>query len=86
MPLSSLEFRENRCSVSDASREGVNEILHHIFYIVYQIWIKFSVRDTYYNLLSDTEFRKNRPSESHTLLRGVNKFIFVFSTRIARFE
>jgi hypothetical protein len=66
MPLSNLEFRESRCSVSDVSLKGVNEILPRILYIISQIWIKFSVRGVYYNLLRDTGFRRNRTTESHT--------------------
>jgi len=70
LPISSLEFRVDRCSLSDASLKGVNEILRHIFCFIHSIWIKFDMRDSY--LLSYTQFRKNRPSEDQTLLNGVN--------------
>jgi hypothetical protein len=79
VPISNLELRENRCGLSDASLKGVNEILPHVF-----LWIKFYMRDAY--LLSYTQFRKKRPSEKPTLLNGVNEFLFIDSTRIARFR
>ena len=81
--LSNFEFRENRCSISDASLKGVNEILPRIFCVIHLIWIKFGTRDAY--LLSDIQFIKNRPSEKHTLLSGVIEFLFIDSTSIARF-
>ena len=56
VPIISLEFRENRCSLRDALLKGVNEILPHIFCVIHSIWIKFDMRDAY--LLSNTQFRK----------------------------
>jgi len=67
-----LEFRENRCGLSDVSLKGVNEILPHIFCIIHSIWKKFDMRDAY--LLSYTQFRKNRLSENHTLLTAQMNF------------
>jgi hypothetical protein len=56
VPIINLEFRENRCILSDASLKGVNEILPHIFCFIHSIWIKFGMTDAY--LLSYTQFRK----------------------------
>jgi hypothetical protein len=78
VPIINLEFRENRCILSDASLKGVNEILPHIFCVIHSNWMKFDVKDTY--LLNYIWFRKNRPSKTHSLLNGVNEFLFIDST------
>jgi hypothetical protein len=83
LPISSLEFRADRCSLSDALLKGVNEIFPHTFCFIHSIWIKFDMRDAY--LLSYTQFRENRPSENQSLLNGVSEFLFIDSTLIARF-
>jgi len=72
VPIVNLEFRENRCGLSDASLKGVNEILPHIFRVVHSIWKKFDMRDAC--LLSYTQFRKSRLSETHTLLTAQMNF------------
>ena len=48
-------------------------------------WTKFGTQDVYKNLLSDLKFRENGRNENHALLNGVDEFLSLLSTFIARF-
>jgi len=46
---------------------------------------KFGTQEVYKNLLSDLEFRENGRDQNHALLNGVDEFLSLLSTFIARF-
>jgi hypothetical protein len=72
------------CTVKDTLINDVTKFAR-ICHTLRPTWAKFGAQDVYKNVLSDLEFRENRPNENHALFNGVDEFVSLLSTFIARF-